>query len=150
MSSKSLCASLLLHFRLRIERQHVGRAARCLPPHQCHVKHPSIHLCFVVPVHVSAGSAGVSSGSLRALLSDKQVRHDLLLAAYQAGGVLQQLPAQQSRCVFEHAEMLAAVAAVLEWQRQQEAAAGDAQSGGKDPDMLGLLASVLCACVLCL
>lgn len=76
-----------------------------------------------------AGSAGVSSGSLRALLSDKQVRHDLLLAALQAGGVLQQLPAQASRRVFEHAEMLAGVAAVLEWQRQQEAAAGDAQSG---------------------
>jgi hypothetical protein len=77
-----------------------------------------------------AGSAGVSSGSLRALLSDKQVRHDLLVAAFQAGGVLQQLSAQQSRRVFEHAEVLAAVAAVLEWQRQQEAAAGDAQSGG--------------------
>jgi hypothetical protein len=79
----------------------------------------------------------VSSGSLRALLADKQVRHDLLLAAYQAGSVLQQLPAQHSRSLFEHAEVLAAVAAVLEWQRQQEAAAGDAQSAGAADIMFG-------------
>jgi hypothetical protein len=87
-------------------------------------------LPFCTSPSACPGSAGVSSGSLRALLADKQVRHDLLLTAYQAGGVLQQLPAQQSRRLFEHAEVLAAVAAVLDWQRQQEAAAGDTQSGG--------------------
>ncbi|KAF8069449.1 hypothetical protein HT031_001565 [Scenedesmus sp. PABB004] len=85
----------------------------------------------LVDTVAKAGSAAASSGSLRALLQDKAVRHDLLLAAYQAGGVMGELPAGAVRAVLGDAEKLAAVAAVLDWQRASEAAAGagDAASG---------------------
>lgn len=65
------------------------------------------------------------------LLSKKGARHDILLAAYKTGGVLEKLPAQEMRTVFEHAEMLASAAAVLDWQRRSEAESGDAASGGE-------------------
>lgn len=80
-----------------------------------------------------AGSGSGSSGSLRDMLQEKCVRHDILLAAYKTGGVMQQLPPRQARAVFEHAEMLAAAEAVLDWQRSSEADAnaGDTVTGGE-------------------
>jgi hypothetical protein len=64
-------------------------------------------------------------------LETKQLRHDLLLAAYNIGDVLQQLQPQQCSLLFQHAEMLAAVLAVLDWQRAIEAAAAAADGTGE-------------------
>lgn len=78
-----------------------------------------------------AGSAkGWSSGSLQGLLADKALRHDLLLAAYLTGNVLPQLQPGQSRLLFQHGEMLAAVANVLKWDPADTAAAGAAAGAG--------------------
>eukprot|EP00775_Hariotina_reticulata_P010954 gene10954-11108_t len=74
----------------------------------------------------SGGSSGITSNSLRTALEIKQLRHDLLLAAYNIGDVLQQLQPQQCGLLFQHAEMLSAVLAVLDWQRATEAAAAAA------------------------
>lgn len=67
------------------------------------------------------------------MLQQKQVRHGLLLVALQVGGVLQRLPPPVLATLFEHAQMLAAAAGVLEYQRAcEQAAAGNdaAQQGG--------------------
>lgn len=74
------------------------------------------------------------------MLQQKSIRHDILLAAYKTGGVLQQLPPQKARAVFEHAEMLAAAGAVLDWHYSSEADAnaGDTLTGGELRDTVSL------------
>jgi hypothetical protein len=70
-------------------------------------------------LHLGAGTLGPSD--LRSMLQDKQVRHSLLLTALQEGGVLAQLPAHVTAHLLQHAQMLAAAAAVLQWQRDRQA-----------------------------
>lgn len=63
--------------------------------------------------------------SLQAMLASKQARHSLFLTALQYGGVLQRLPSTVLATLFEHAQMLAAAARVLDYQCTPEAAAPD-------------------------
>lgn len=84
----------------------------------------SAGLSRVCPCRLCTVPAGtLSSDDLRTMLSDKQLRHSLLLLALQVGGVLRQLPAGVLAALFEHAQMLAAAVEVLRWQRDCEAAA---------------------------
>jgi hypothetical protein len=75
--------------------------------------------------HTLAGT--LASSHLRSQLSSKQVRHSLLLAALQEGEVLGQLPAADAAVLLQHAQMLAAAAEVLQWQRSSEAAASSSE-----------------------
>lgn len=67
------------------------------------------------------------------MLQEKQARHSLFIVALQVGGVLRRLPPPVLATLFEHAQMLAAAACVLDYQRDcGEAASGrDAAVQGK-------------------
>jgi len=82
-----------------------------------------------------AHAGTLDSNSFRAMLTDKQIRHSLLLTALQVGGVLQQLPASVLATLFEHAQVLVAAAAVLQWQYASATAAkgNDAAQQGEVP-----------------
>eukprot|EP00879_Flechtneria_rotunda_P024732 GHRR01026238.1.p1 GENE.GHRR01026238.1~~GHRR01026238.1.p1 ORF type:complete len:904 (+),score=333.81 GHRR01026238.1:136-2847(+) len=95
-----------------------------------------------------SGTGVVSAASLRGQLQDKQIRHDLMLAAFQSGQVLQQVSPQQCRAVLEHAEMLAAVMAVLDWQRDMEVAAAELASGVTRTQVAAAAAAIQAAGIL--
>lgn len=69
------------------------------------------------------GTLGLAS--LKSMLQEKQARHSLFMVALQVGGILQRLPATVLATLFEHAQMLAAAACVLDYQRD----CGEAASG---------------------
>lgn len=71
------------------------------------------------------------------MLSTKQARHSLYLTALQYGGVLQLLPPNVLATLFEHAQMLAAAARVLEYHCTTEAAPPD-QEGASQGDFFGV------------
>ena len=72
--------------------------------------------------------------SLQEQLAAKQLRHKLLLAAFDVGGVLPQLSAAQLLALLQHSEMLAAVLSVLtlmtDLQGERAATGPEDQPGG--------------------
>lgn len=88
----------------------------------------------------------LDSNHLRSMLADKQVRHSLLLVALQEGSVLGgRLPAADVAALMQHAQMLAAAAEVLAWQRGCEAAASSSEDGSDPGALLAVMASP-CMC----
>jgi hypothetical protein len=79
------------------------------------------------PSGATAGAAGAPA--LQEQLARKALRHDMLLAALEAGGVLPRLPAAASAALFAHAEQLAAAAGALELLPELAAAVQEGATG---------------------
>lgn len=100
-----------------------------------------------------AGTLGFDS--LRAMLSDKQMRNYLYLSALHVGGVMQRMPPSVLATLFEHAQMLHAAAGMLEYQRNLEGAASDMDAMTQGNNRLSsycrtairLPAQALCSCL---
>jgi hypothetical protein len=77
----------------------------------------------------TAGAAGAPA--LQEQLSRKGLRHDMLLAALEAGGVLPRLPAAAGAALFAHAEQLAAATGALELLPELSAAVSEGAVGAE-------------------